>query len=92
MKNLSEIKDLIGQEMNILDLDNRMMAEGFLTEANSGVFEDCIRDGNIVYSETTDSLGNTEPTIQIFFEVISLASEEEIIETSILRITEVTEF
>ncbi len=90
MKN--ELRELVGMEMNILELDNRMMALGFLTEADSGVFENCIQDGNIVYSEITDDLGNVEPSIQICFKVIIPASDDEIVLASVLKITSVDEF
>ena len=87
-----ELGNLIGMEMDIIELDNKMTKEGFLTEANSGVFESCIQDGNIVYSEVTDDFGNTEPTTQVFFDIINQASEEEVIEASTLKITSIEKF
>ena len=87
-----ELENLVGQEMDILELDNRMEAEGFLSESNSGVFESCIQDGNIVYSESTDELGNTEPTVQVFFDAVIKASDDEVIEASILKITSIEKF
>lgn len=93
MRDLTAIRsELVGQEINILELDNKMMANGFLSESSSGVFQNCINDENIVYCEPVDDLGNTDATIQIFFKVIIPARAGEVIEASVLKITNVEEF
>ena len=85
-------KDLLGQEMNFYELDNKMVELGYISESNSGVWNNCLQDGNIVYSETTDKLGNTKPTIQIFFEVVIKAGKEEISEATMIKITSIEKF
>ena len=84
--------EILGQEMDFCELDNSMMKLGFLSEADSGVWSNCLQDGNIVYSEPTDELGNTEPTVQIFFEVVAEAGDGEVVEASIVKITSVENF
>ena len=84
--------EILGKEMDFYELDNRMIANGYLSEADSGVWDNCLADGNIVYTEETDESGNAEPTIQIFFEVATEAGEDEASEASIVKITSVEKF
>lgn len=87
MKNLKELRtELVGKEMDFAQLDNVMMEHGFLSEASSGVWESCLQDGNIVYTEID------EPTVQIFFETAIPNAEDEIAEAAIVRVTEVESF
>lgn len=85
-------KNLLGQEVDFCELDNNMMEMGFLSEANSGIWDNCLQDGNIVYYESTDELGNTEATTQVFFETVIEARENEVSESAIVRITNIEKF
>lgn len=87
-----ELKELTGQEMDFYELDNKMIELGYLSEADSGTWGYCLVDGNIVYSQETDELGNTEPTAQIFFKVVIDAGEDEASESSIVKIISVEKF
>lgn len=85
-------EELLNEEMDFNELDNKMVELGYLSEADSGVWDNCLADGNIVYTEETDDLGNTEPTIQIFFEVVIEAGEDEIAEATYIKVTSVEKF
>lgn len=85
-------REILGQEMDFYELDNKMVELGYISESDSGVWSNCLQDGNIVYSEITDELGNTEPTIQIFFEVVIEAGEDEVSEATIVKIIEIEKF
>ena len=91
MTNLERVREeLLDQEFALYDLDNTMKMLGYCSEADSGVFSQCLEDGNIVYSEIIDNIGVA--TIQLFFEILMPSESDLLSDYTIIRITKVEEF
>lgn len=86
-------KELVGKELNFVDLDNEMMRLGFHTEFDSGLdFDEIAESGTILYTNNaTDGSGlvNVEQYATIEFEVIAEHSEDENASATYIKITEI---
>ena len=82
-------KELLeGNEWSVMQLSNVLIEEGCEDICDFGNWEELLNDGNVVVA--TDE--NREELIQVFFDVIIKAEEDEVIEASIIRINDVIEF
>lgn len=86
MKN--EFKELIGYEGSIIDLSNELQALGCEDICDFGNWEEILESGDVVVA--TDELG--EEHIQIFFEVITRNANDEVIEATYIKVTNIEEF
>lgn len=83
-----EFKDLIGYEGSIIDLSNKLQSLDCEDICDFGNWSEIIESGDVVVA--TDEHG--EKHIQIFFDVLFSHGEDEAIESSIIKITNVEEF
>lgn len=83
-----EFKDLIGYEGSIIDLSNELQVLGCEDICDFGNWSEIIESGDVVVA--TDEQG--ENHIQIFFEALFLHGEDEAVEASIVRVTNVEDF
>ena len=84
MKNLKT--ELLGMELTLIELDNRMMEKGYYTIFNEGVLEEVLKDGNAVYLSTEDN----ETEILVSFKVKFLGDiENENLGESFLEVTDI---
>ncbi|MGL5765280.1 MAG: hypothetical protein ACRCX8_06535 [Sarcina sp.] len=81
-------KELIGEEMSVLDLSNKLQGFGCEDICDLGGLEECLKDGNIVVA--IDETG--EDHIQIYYDVTVEAEEDEVITATYIKITDVEEF
>ena len=81
-------KELAGEEMTALEMDNQLMKGGFLTTFDGDV-ECWLNDGNVVAYFDDETFENG---IQIFFEVTIEAEKEKIPGGTYIRITDVQKF
>lgn len=80
--------DLIGFEGTIIKLSNKLTRLGFEDVCCFGNWEELLEDGNAVVSCDNDS----ENAIQIYYNVVTQAGKDEVIEATIIEITDVEEF
>jgi len=87
--NLEKFEDLIGEEMSVLELSNKLQNRGCEDIGYFGNMKDLLDDGNMVVA--TDQAG--EEHIQVYYDVTEMANEnEEVIEASFVKITKIEEF
>lgn len=87
--NINKFEQLVGKELNLIELSNELEALGCEDICNFGNLEDLLDDGNMVVA--TDNNGDEH--IQIYYEVICKANiEEEAISASIVKIGNIEEF
>lgn len=85
MININELKnELVGLELNCLELDNKMMSLGFYEEYDNYT-EELLNDECIGYV----SKKNTENVIIIDFKISIKHSEDEDVKATYLKITDV---
>ena len=78
--------ELLGMELTLLELDNRMVGNGFYTIFDEGVLEEVLNDKSSAFLSTKDN----ETQILVSFEVLILADKEvESLGASYLKITNV---
>jgi hypothetical protein len=82
------VKELEGQEMSFMDLDNKMMELGFCTVFGSGAEHDIHDDQNVVYTSTSTSHSD----VQIFFKILHDHGEDEDETSFTLKIIKVENF
>lgn len=92
--NLEKFNDLIGQELNVLDLSNKLQSLGYLDICDKGNIEEIIESGSVVVdSIDSDYVNDDIEQIIVYYNVIHLAAEnEKFIEASIVEITKIEEF
>lgn len=89
-----EFKELIGYEVSIIDLSNKIYKIGQKVGAvvddicDYGNWSEILESGDVVVA--IDEKG--EQHIQIFFEVLFTNGEDEMIESTIVKITNVEDF
>jgi len=76
--------ELLGMELTLMELDNRMMENGYYTIFDDGVLEEVLVNKSSAFLSTKDN----ETQILVSFEVLSLADKEvESLGASYLKIT-----
>ena len=85
---IKKFESLLNQELSIIELSNKLTALGCEDICYFGNWPDILSDGNVVVA--TDECG--EEHIQIFFNVVFEAGEDETIEATIIKINKVEEF
>ena len=85
---LNKFIELKGEVLTYRELSNELLRRGAEDICDFGNIKEVIESGTMVVA--TDYLG--EEHIQIHYEVIAEASEDEVIETTLLEITYVEEF
>ena len=85
---MKNFKELIGYEGNIIELSNKLQVLGCEDICEFGNWPELIEDGNVVV--TTDEYG--EDHIQIYFKVIFEPGEDEAIEATEIKITDIIDF
>ena len=84
MKNLKA--ELVGIELTLLELDNKMVERGYYTIFDEGVLEEVLVGKSSAFLSTKDN----ETQILVSFEVLSLADAEvESLGASYLKITDI---
>lgn len=87
--NIETIKnEILGKEFSIIELSNKLQALGCEDVCDFGNWDEILKDGNVVVADSK----NYENHIQIFFDIEALASEDEHITATIIKITDVTKF
>ena len=87
--NLEKFAGLVEKEMSVLELSNELQKLGCEDIGCFGNLKDLLEDGNMVVA--TDDQG--EEHIQIYYNVTAMADEnEEVMEASIVKITQIDEF
>lgn len=85
----AELKnELVNEEIDFSDLDNKMMESGYLSVCHDGVTSNIKFDKNVVYA--AEDTGESE--VQIFFEIVVDNGEDEVEEAFILKVLDVVEF
>lgn len=79
---------MIKKELSIIELSNELMNMGCEDICRFGNWNELLNDGNVVVA--TDECG--ENHIQIFFTTVATAGEDEVIESSIIRIDNIEKF
>ena len=87
--NIETIKnEILGNEFSIIELSNKLQALRCEDICDFGNWAEILKDGNIIVADSK----NYEDHIQIFFDIEVLASEDEHITSTIIKITDVAEF
>lgn len=77
--------ELLGQEMNFMELDNYMMEEEFYSVCEDGVISDIKECGNVAY--TNRKTGECE--ILISFEIVKDNEADELEGNFVIKITDI---
>lgn len=80
--------ELIGKELSFIELDNKMMSNGFYSVFNDGVTENIKEDKNVVYTSTETN----EAEISISFNITIDNAEDEVPEAFYLEVLQVENF
>lgn len=83
---MNELKNLIGKEMSMYELDNEMMTFGFYSEGESIGLKEVVESGCIYYHYAKETDYENENGVVIDFEIISWNEEEEGIDCTIVKI------
>lgn len=86
--NIKKFEVLLNEELSIIDLSNELQQLGCEDISFFGNWEEILRDKNMIVA--TDQCGDEH--IQIFFEIIFEAGEDEVIEATIIKIVKVEEY
>lgn len=78
-------KELLGQEMNFIELDNYMMSEGFYSVFDDGATDNIKECENVAYM----SKESGEWEVLISFKIIKDNEDDEPEENFVMKITEV---
>lgn len=81
-------KEILGEEFSIIELSNKLQALGCEDICDFANWDEILKDGNVVVADSK----NYENHVQIFFNIEVEASEDEHITSTIIKITDVTEF
>lgn len=83
-----EFKELIGYEGSIIDLSNKLQNLGCEDICDFGNWSEILDSGDVVVA--IDEQG--EEHIQLFFDVVFKNGEDEVVEATIIKVTNVTDF
>ena len=83
-----EFKELIGYEGSIIDLSNKLQNLGCEDICDFGNWSEILDSGDVVVA--IDEQG--EEHIQLFFDVVFKNGEDEVVEVTIIKVTNVTDF
>lgn len=86
--NIKKFEVLLNEELSIIDLSNELQQLECEDICLFGNWEEILRDKNMIVA--TDQCGDEH--IQIFFEIIFEAGEDEVIEATIIKIVKVEEY
>lgn len=87
--NIETIKnEILGRGFSIIELSNKLQALGCEDICDFGNWDEILKDGNVIVADSK----NYENHIQIYFNIEVLASEDEHIASTIIKITDATEF
>lgn len=78
-------KELLGQEMNFIELDSYMMSEGFYSVFDDGATDNIKECENVAYKNKE----NEEFEMLISFEIVNDNEADEAEENFVMKITEV---
>ena len=89
MKNLEVLKnELVNFEGSIIELSNKLQTLGCEDVCEFGNWKEILNDENVIVA--TDEQG--EEHIQIYFEVVFEAGDDEVIEATIIKINNVEKY
>lgn len=77
------MRELIGKEMAVYELDNEMIELGFMSEG------ECIGQKEVVESECISYTKDGEEYTVVDFEIISWNEEDESVDCTIIKITNI---
>lgn len=78
--------ELLGTELTLMDLDNKMVEAGYYSIFDDGVLQEVLNDKNAIFLHS----GDNETQLQVSFDVTILADENiEAIGASYIKITNV---
>lgn len=80
-------EELLGENFAFYDLDNTMRMLGYHSVAKDDIWDDCVQDGSIVYTET-----NYFSSVQLFIETVLPVSAGFVSEYTVVKIVKVEEF
>lgn len=82
---MRELNNLLGQELTLGQLDEKMIELGFYSIANDGVEEEVLNDESVTYFSKND-----DEDVTIYFETTILADKEtESLFSSYIKVTEI---
>lgn len=84
----NEFKSLVGCENNIIGLSNELQELGCEDICEYGNWSEILENGSVVIA--TDECGDNH--IQIFFNIVATAGENEVVEATEIKITNVEEY
>ena len=87
--NIETIKnEILGNKFSIIELSNKLQTLGCEDICDFGNLDEILKDGNVIVADSK----NYEDHIQIYFDIEALASEDEHITATLIKITDVAEF
>lgn len=81
-------KELVNNEMEVEELDNMMVENGYYSILDDGVIEDIKRDKKVVYT----GVNSGECEVVVNFEIAIDNGEDEVIDAFVMKVISVEEF
>ena len=85
---MERFEKLVNEEMSVIELSNKLQTLGCEDICDFGNWTEILKDGNVVVA--TDECGDNH--IQIFFEITIESGEDEVVEATEIKITNIENY
>ena len=85
---MERFEKLVNEEMSVIELSNKLQTLGCEDICDFGNWTEILKDGNVVVA--TDECGDNH--IQIFFKITIESGEDEVVEATEIKITNIENY